>query len=83
MQRVKSAKDLPPSTKGIIPGIEIDTVQFTVALPANKLAHTTSALAYHLSALLVTLLNLQSIAGLLQFATKILPRWTYFYSTYS
>lgn len=69
----KPGKDIPPTTKGTILGIEIDTISFTISLPSEKLHHTVTTLQNLLSSPSASLLQLQSIAGLLQFATRILP----------
>jgi hypothetical protein len=69
----KPGKDLLPSTKAIILGVEIDTVVFTISLPADKPARTISALISLLTSPTASLGELRTIAGLLQFATRVLP----------
>jgi hypothetical protein len=69
----KPGKDIPPCTRAVILGVEIDTVAFTVALPADKLARMSSALSHLLASRSASLQELRTIAGLLHFATRVLP----------
>ncbi|CEH19225.1 Reverse transcriptase domain [Ceraceosorus bombacis] len=66
-------KDVPPATKVEVLGIQIDTVAFTLSLSDAKVDLTLNAIRRACCASLVGVKQLQSLAGLLSAATRVLP----------
>ena len=69
---IKSEKTESPSTCIIIYGIEIDSSMMVARLPQDKIAKITSLLSEFKSRRKVTLRELQSLLGLLNFACSVI-----------
>ena len=61
-----------PATCLTFLGIEFDTVSLQIRLPSQKLFNLKSELSQAVSRKCITKRNLQSLAGLLQYATKVI-----------
>jgi hypothetical protein len=68
---IKASKTVPPSTCIIAPGIEIDTVAMQARLPTDKLEKVQESLSALTLRRKATLHDLQSVIGLLVFASKV------------
>jgi len=61
-----------PATYLTFLGIEVDTISMQLRLPANKLSNLKLTLSHCLCLRIITKRVLQSLTGLLQFATKVI-----------
>lgn len=66
-------KTLGPTTKLVFLGLEIDTVAETVSIPLDKLGQLRHQLNYFLYRKKVTLSEIQSLTGLLNFCIRAIP----------
>ena len=67
---IKHSKTVEPTTCAIIHGIELDTVTFEAKLPPDKIVVLTSLLNKYMTRRKITLHDLQSLLGHLNFACK-------------
>ena len=70
---IKQAKTVTPTTRAIILGILFDTVKLAAMLPEDKLTKAKAGLDLLAAAGTVTLRELQSVIGFLNFTCQIMP----------
>lgn len=70
---INASKTVYPSTTLTFLGLELDTVLFEIRLPQDKLIRLKQQLAKLQNRRSVTLLELQSLIGLLNFACNVVP----------
>lgn len=68
---IKHSKTVRPATKIIAHGIEVDTIQMQTRLPEDKLLNARNLLRNYCKKRSITLTNLQSIIGFLNFACRV------------
>ena len=69
---IKEEKTVPPSTRVVCHGIEVDTVCMQARLPQDKLDRAKEMLQYFHSKRRITLKELQSLLGFLNFACRVI-----------
>ena len=70
---VAAEKTVGPSPALIFLGLEIDTVKMSIRIPQDKLGMLRDKLIYLLSRKKVTLKDLQSLTGVLNFCSRAIP----------
>ena len=71
-------KNVPPSTKMVCLGIEIDTEKFMLSIPKEKLHQVVTECHLWIARKVCTKQQLQSILGLLLYVTKCVKRARFF-----
>ena len=66
-------KTIGPSSIIIFLGLEIDSINMVIRIPQDKLRETKQKLVYIFQCKKVSLRNLQSLVGLLNFCAKAIP----------
>ncbi|KAK3088021.1 hypothetical protein FSP39_013582 [Pinctada imbricata] len=68
---IKQSKTVNPTTKIVFLGLEIDTIKLEIRLPDEKLAKIRSSIIQALNSKKLTLRQLQSLIGLLNYACTV------------